>query len=90
VNDERLLRFLGEANLCGKHLALHVAWRVVVVIVESTLADGHGTGIEMRTNARQVTTEVELRGIVRVHPRRMPDEAGVSLGDPACPVGRVR
>ena len=44
VDDERQVEVDGQGDLGGEHVALGVAWRVVVVVVEPALADRHGAG----------------------------------------------
>jgi hypothetical protein len=67
---------VGELNLCCERLALHLAWRVVVEVVEPCLADcDDAVGIE------QVDDRIDpVDGVVRMETDRGP-HVGMVGGD---------
>ena len=76
VDHERQVVLVGEADLRREHLALHVAGRVVVVVVEPALAHGHDPG-----RSQQLGQAVEpVAGVVRVKPDGGPHHAGMPSG----------
>ena len=44
MDDERQVVLIGQSDLGGECMALYVAGGVVVVVVETGLADGHHSG----------------------------------------------
>jgi hypothetical protein len=80
VDYNRTVRFSSEGNLRGEGGTLRVARRVVVVVVEPTLAQRHRAALEKRAQLWYVTPGVEGGGIVRVDASRREYEAGVFRG----------
>lgn len=72
----------GQLELRGECCLLHVARRIVVVIVKPALANGDGTLCNQGVQCRDVVIPVERRGIVRVNSRSKSDEAGMLSRDP--------
>src|SRR5690242_10473722 len=72
-----------EGELRGECGALAIARRVIVVIVEPTLADRDCTEGELGADRGVVVPRVEGGRVVRMNPGGVPDEAGMPGGDGA-------
>ena len=66
VDHDGLADLARQADEAGEDVALHLARRVVVVVVEANLADGHDLGREASARELGVRGVVELDGVVRV------------------------
>ncbi len=77
VNDYRTARFSSQGNLCGEGRALGLARRVVVVVVEATLAYRDGAGAKKRAELRYVPLRVKRCRVVGVNACRRENEAHV-------------
>jgi len=75
VHNDSTIETLRQLQLHRECPALSVARRVVVVVVESALADGDGTGIEQTLERGDVGYGIERRRIMRVNPSRECDPA---------------
>ena len=78
VDDEREVVAIRQGDLSGKDVALDISRRVVVVVVEPALADGHDTGPAQALARGQLVEELGHRaqpglGVVRVQPDGCPD-----------------
>ncbi len=71
VDDHGTLQFVRKLELRAKGRNLLLARRVIVVIVQPTLADGHRAISHTFANGREVTGRVELVCVVRVNARRV-------------------
>jgi hypothetical protein len=80
---------LGKLELGGEGIALEVARRIVVVVVQPTFADRYGATAEKLAQPRNVASRIESSGVVRVDSRRGEDEAGVIRGDSRGNRGRI-
>ena len=45
MNDDRALKFASQFHLANQNLLLHIAWRVVVVIIQADFAHGNHLGM---------------------------------------------
>lgn len=70
VNDDGPVHLAGERYLSGKRRALGLSRRIVVVIVESALADRDRRVPEELAQPGNVAPLVERRGVVRMDSRR--------------------
>lgn len=75
VHNDRTIETLRQLELHRECPALSIARRVVVVVVESALADGDSTGIEQALERRDVSYGIERRRIVRMNSSRECDPA---------------
>ena len=66
VDDDRFAQVGSERNLRRERGALGFAWRIVVMIVESALADGHSGTTEQLAQFRDIARRVEGGCIVRM------------------------
>lgn len=88
VNDDRQRRLPCQPQLLGKCAALLGTGRVVVVIVEATLADRDGSLIGELTERRDVASRVEPDRVVRMDSRRKPYDSPMGGRDvPRCASG---
>lgn len=74
VDDYRLAQLSSERNLCRECGALGFAGRIVVVIVESALADRHAGMSEQVTQPRKVARGVKRGCIVGMYSGGRKDE----------------
>lgn len=72
----------GHRQLFGEGTPLQVTRRVVVVVVQAAFAHGHSASAEQLRQCIDVARGIELRRIVRVHARRISDEAWICRSDP--------
>ncbi len=77
MNDDRLLHLTGECDLRRERGALDFARGIVVVVVESALADRNGGVPEQLAEAGNVARRVKRRPVVRMNSCRREDKAGV-------------
>jgi hypothetical protein len=77
VDDYGLVHLIGERNLGRECRALHLARRIVVMIVESALADRDGRFREDLAQLRHVARGVKRGCVVRMYSRGRKDEAWV-------------
>src|SRR5712664_353432 len=80
VDDDRTLHLVGECNLRRESCTLGVAWRVVVVVVESALPHRYRPGLKKAAQLWYVPLSVERRRIVGVNTRSRENEARVFRG----------
>jgi hypothetical protein len=66
VHNDGSLRLGGKGHLRREHISLGLAGRVVVVVVETTLADADSAPIEQLAQLRNVAPRIEARGVVRM------------------------
>ena len=81
VDDESQAVAIRQGDLGGEDVALDIARRVVVVVVEPALADGHDAGPAQALAGRQLVEELDHRaqtglGVVGVQPDCRPDLGG--------------
>jgi hypothetical protein len=81
VNDNRLPDFFGQRDLSRKCGPLRFSRRVVVVIVEATLADGHSGAAEQAAQFRDIARSVERRRVVRMDSGSSEHESGIVRRD---------
>ncbi len=62
---------------------------MVIVIVETTLADRHGSSCHLNANGGGVTRRIEVGCIVRMDPRRKENATGIFQRELARPLGGV-
>jgi hypothetical protein len=77
VDDEWEIYFRRERDLGRKNLPLHLARRVVIMIIEAALADRDGASSQQRSEFGQVSSRIECRGVVRVDARRCEDKTRI-------------
>jgi hypothetical protein len=77
VDDYRLVHLIGERNLCREGDALRCARRIVVMIVESALADRHGRAHQELAQLRHVALRVKRGCIMGMYSRSREDELGI-------------
>ncbi len=80
VQEYRLAAAGGELELAMKRLALGRVRRVVAIVVESTLADGHDLRGERQLAELREDGGVELRRVMRMHSRGCEEAAGMLAG----------
>ena len=80
VNDYRQMGISGKRYLREKRAALRVARRVVVVVIQTTLTYGYGPGLDEPSQPGDVTSGVELGGVVGMNARGGENEIGVFVG----------
>lgn len=68
----------GEGQLGCERAPLLVARRVVVMIVEAAFANSHRARFRKRPELGTVHRRMEPARVVRMHPRRVPQEAAVA------------
>ena len=88
MNDDGPTELARERELGCECGALLVARRVVVVIVETTFADGDGTPGDLATDAVDIATRFEVERVVRMHARSVIAEVRVRRGEVAGACGR--
>src|SRR6266853_6485765 len=64
VDDDRLAHVGSERNLSRERGALGFAWRIVVMIVESALADRHSRTAKQLAQFRNIAGRVECGRVV--------------------------
>ena len=79
VQDYRTLRLVSERNLGRESGALRIARRVVVVVVETALANSDRASLEKAPELWDVALRVERCGVVGVNARGRENEARVFL-----------
>ena len=89
MDHDRPMRVGGDRELGGKGPPLRQARRMVVVIVEATLADRHGSSGHLGANGGGVTRRVEIGGVVRMDSRGKKNAIGIFDGDLARPLRGV-
>src|SRR5712691_6804429 len=67
MDDDRLARVAGNAHLLDEDVALDIARRVIVVVVEACLADGHDFRVPSQRGQAAISLIGGFRGIVRMH-----------------------
>jgi hypothetical protein len=77
VHDHGSAGLRGERHLCGERVTLGLAGRVVVVVVETTLADSDSTPGEKLPQPGDVPARIETRGVVRMDAGRSENESRV-------------
>jgi hypothetical protein len=77
VHDHGSAGLRGERHLCGERVALGLAGRVVVVVVETTLADSDSTPGQKLPQPGDVPARIETRGVVRMDAGRSENESRV-------------
>jgi hypothetical protein len=80
VDHDRLVHLSSERDLSGERGALGLARRVVVVIVESALANRHGRLSKQLAQLRNVARRVERGCVVGMDSSGRKDESGVVRG----------
>jgi hypothetical protein len=84
VDDHRAARLLRERNLRSKSSALRIAWRIVVVVVETALTHRDRTALNKAAQLGDVPLGVECRGVVGMNARRRENEARAFRGVLSC------
>ena len=74
VDDKRAPRLRSEVDLRRKGSELALARRVVVVVIEAALADGHRAGVDGGPDRRDIAPDVECGSIVWMHAGGRKDE----------------
>jgi hypothetical protein len=87
VHDGRQSELAGECELIGESGALDGSWRVVVVVVEATLAHRDRPDLSHTTDAGEVTRLLEVRRVVRVDAGGEPDVVRVRVRERPGPRG---
>jgi hypothetical protein len=64
VNNHGPAGFRGKRHLCGERVSLRLTRRVVVVVVETTLANGDGARSEKLAKLGDVPARIECRSVV--------------------------
>jgi len=82
VHDHWSFFFSGKGHLRRDGSKLRVAWRVVVVVVETAFTHRHGTVMEITPQQRDVSHSIEAGRVVRVDSRGGEHEAIVVGGEP--------
>jgi hypothetical protein len=77
VNNQGPACFSGKRHLCGERVPLCLTRRVVIVVVETTLAHGDGARGEKLAELGDVTARIECRGIVGMDARRRENKTPV-------------
>ncbi len=79
MNDDGHVTCYGQGELCSEDAALHVAWGVIVVIIQAALSHSDGAALQKVVQRLHVAGS-PLRSVVWVHTRSPKDEAGVQGG----------
>ncbi len=80
MNDDRPSQLGRELELRRECAQLIVARRMIVVVVETTFANGDSTIGDRSTDRGEIVLTVEVGRVVRVDPGREVDEARMSAG----------
>jgi len=83
VNNDWTVKRCGESELVGKGRTLPLARRVVIMIVQSTFADGDGARRDRGLDPFAVCGRLVGCGVMRVHAGSAGNECGVSIGQRA-------
>ena len=67
VDHDGFARIAGDTHLLDEHIALDVTRRVVVVVIQSDLADRDDFRVRREFGKPSIGFAVGLRGIVRMH-----------------------
>ena len=87
VDDHGAAGLARQRELVGEGATLLRARRVVVVVVEAALADGHRALRDECAQPIEVTGRVVSGGVVRMHAGRPPDEPRMGRRDATCALG---
>jgi hypothetical protein len=80
---------LGKLELGGEGIALEVARRIVVVVVQPAFTHCYGASPEKLAQPRDVASRIERSGVVRVDSCRGEHEPGVIRGNSRGNRGRI-
>jgi hypothetical protein len=81
MHDHRLSMLSRERQLRSERAALEGSGRMLIVVVEAALSNGHSTLLKAHGDGIGVALGVKPCGIVRVYPDGPPHKAGIALGD---------